>query len=196
MDPNHDISSLPDGNVAQANVVYYLKELRQRGVDPLKEDCVIDCDSSPNWSQALVDCSPCLTHSRPQGHWLTSQARRLSAGEVFRLQGLSWPRRSKESPNVLRAMAGNAMSVPVLQAIVSAMMSCTSGFEVFPLSQATGMLSVSKTSRSFAMALCSQLDIAQIVLPKKEVKSIHAALFFIYGRPPPNSRQLSTPCLG
>ena len=81
-------------------------------------------------------------------------------------------------------MAGSAMSVPVVQAIVSAMMSCMSGFEVFPLSQATGMLSVSKTYRSFAMELCNQLDIAQIVLPKKEVRNMHAALFFIYGRPP------------
>ena len=87
-DPGADLSRLPEGNVAQANVVHHLKELRKRGVDPELQDCVIDCDSSPAWSQSMVERCPCLTHSRAQGHWLTSQARRLTPGETFRLQGL------------------------------------------------------------------------------------------------------------
>ena len=160
----------------------------------MKDDCVIDCDSSPGWSQALVDCSPCLAHSRSQGHWLTSQARRLSPGEVFRLQGLSWPMRSKDSPNMLRDMAGNAMSVPVVQATIASMLSCMSGFEVSPSSPATGMLSISNTRRSFALELCDSLGVAQIVLPKKEVKQCMQLCTLSLGHLQ-LSRQLSTPCV-
>ena len=66
-DPQCDPEALPDGNVARENVVRHLKELRARGVDPSTEDCIIDCDSSWQWSHARVGCSPCLTHSRAHG---------------------------------------------------------------------------------------------------------------------------------
>jgi len=91
--------------------------------NPYEEDWVIDCDSSEKFMIFYRDKSPCLTFSRTAGHWITSRGRRMTPHECLRIQGISDARVINETPEKIRAMAGNAMCVTVLKNVISAVAS-------------------------------------------------------------------------
>ena len=93
-----------------------LKELSASGCDPFKIPYVVDCDSSGYRMKWLKEVSPCITCSRGAGHWVTSRGRRLTKGEMMRLQGMK-PEKFKVavSQAQLGKQIGNAMSVNVLE---------------------------------------------------------------------------------
>ena len=95
-----------------------VKDIKLKGGTPASEDWVIGCDASERWRSIKKDISPTLVHSRPQGYWISSRARRMTAEETFRLQGLSWPRLGGDTSGALRAMVGNVMAVPLIETIV------------------------------------------------------------------------------
>jgi DNA (cytosine-5)-methyltransferase 1 len=110
--------SLPPtrSTTARTNVRRALKELSASGCNPLKVPYVVDCDSSGYRMKWLKEASPCITCSRAAGHWVTSRGRRLTKGEMMRLQGMK-PEKFKVavSQAQLGKQIGNAMSVNVLE---------------------------------------------------------------------------------
>mmetsp|Transcript_35378 Transcript_35378/g.82160 ORF Transcript_35378/g.82160 Transcript_35378/m.82160 type:complete len:370 (-) Transcript_35378:93-1202(-) len=111
-------SALPPESqgTARKNVRQALKELVEKGHNPMKESFVVDCDSSPYRMKYAKDVSPCITCSRGAGHWVTSRMRRMTKPEMMRLQGMT-PENFKVvvSENQLGKQIGNAMSVNVLE---------------------------------------------------------------------------------
>jgi len=109
-------TALPSSNVAKNNVERALRKLKREGSDPWEESWVVDCDSSPDRASCQQECTPCLTCSRKDGHWVTSRGRRLRKTEMMRLQGMD-PTIFKVvvSETQLGKQLGNTMSVNVLE---------------------------------------------------------------------------------
>lgn len=120
--PHPDIDLPPArSSTARANVIKTLRELRERGHDPLSEPWIIDCDSSGYRMSCMQDISPCLTCSRAAGHWITNRGRRMTKDEQMNLQGMASYKpffRRVVSESQLGKQIGNAMSVNVLERLL------------------------------------------------------------------------------
>ena len=106
-------------NTAATNVANARKRIKHAGADPSTTTYIVDCDASTSKSREMVNVSPCLTRSRYNGHWITTQNRRMSKEEVFRLQGMD-PTTFKVHvpPKALGQQLGNAMSVNVIERVL------------------------------------------------------------------------------
>ena len=113
----HDMPPLSQ-STARQNVITTLTLLRQQGQDPLEQCWILDCDSSVGRAGAMLDCSPCLTRSRAAGHWVTNRGRRMTAGEMLRLQGWREPILPCVPDLQFRRLLGNSMSVNVLERLL------------------------------------------------------------------------------
>ena len=127
--PPEEVPPKEPTGFARDNIEWAKGRIKERGGDPIHEDWVIDCDASERWRTYKKDHSPCLINARAQGLWITSRQRRLTAEETFKLQGLAWPRLPGDTDAELRAMAGNAMTVPVVESLVGSIAACIRGFE-------------------------------------------------------------------
>lgn len=70
----------------------------------------------------MKEKSPCLTRTRAKahGHWLLKFGRYMTHGEILALMGVSestFPE-NVVSPTQLRAMAGNAVPIPLTQNVL------------------------------------------------------------------------------
>ena len=78
-------------------------------------------------AKAMKGKSPCLTRTRAKenGHWLLKYNRFMSHTEILALMGASdsdFPS-NVVAPNQLRAMAGNAVPIPLFQRVIEAVLS-------------------------------------------------------------------------
>ncbi|MCP4240495.1 MAG: hypothetical protein GY772_08010, partial [bacterium] len=100
-----------------------LRKFEAMRVDPRKVPCCVDTGASPNWSSAMVGCSPCLTASRHHGHYVTTKGGMMTLNEMCRLQGVPPDRFDHEvagvSAEAFARALGNAMSVNVLQRLLA-----------------------------------------------------------------------------
>lgn len=114
-------SGLPPKSAGTAlkNVKSTIRTLKREGSDPYKDPVIIDCGSSPYRLTSMLDCSPCITVARGQGHWVTNRGRRLMKEEIMRLQGMN-PTTFKVavSAGQLGRQLGNTMSVNVLERLL------------------------------------------------------------------------------
>ena len=89
-DPSCDLKSARPNKSAKhavSQVLASYKAMIAAGIHPFKSDCICDIDSSNiNWQ---LDCSPCLTHARSRGHWVSSRGRRQTINERLRLMGMN-----------------------------------------------------------------------------------------------------------
>ena len=104
-----------------------LDRLHRSGINPERSDRILDVDASVSWSSPSRTICPCLTHSRPQGLWILSRGRRMSAAEALRCQGVnvasySWEMSARQAV----AAAGNAMCVGVLVHLFDRLLDCYS----------------------------------------------------------------------
>jgi len=92
------------------------------GLDPLSVDIVVDIGCSPSRANMMHNLCPAITKTRAAGRdfWLMSAARRLTIRELLRLQGFSEQDLYLDglSESKVGEMVGNAMSVPVLSAVL------------------------------------------------------------------------------
>ena len=102
------------------NFLQAMGEIVSQGLDPFKEPCIADLDSTKvSWKHNM---SPCLTRTRGGmgGFWVTCRGRRFTVNEMLRLQGVS-PRLlnlSVVSSRQMGLLCGNAMSCNVLERIL------------------------------------------------------------------------------
>lgn len=113
-------SDLNKNNVARIH-----KTLKEKGINAYHQTFICDIDCSERFFGNMKEgCSPCLTRHRAQcgGFWITTHGRRLGTHDMLRLQGMS-PTRMKRPESVpitsFNAMIGNAMSVNVVEALLS-----------------------------------------------------------------------------
>lgn len=105
--------------VSRFNVIQAVKELREKGHDPLREPWVVDCDSTVARMAYQFDRTPCITCGRSKGHWISNRGRRMSLPEMMRLQGMNDKGFVKQVSDLsLGKQIGNAMSVNVLERIL------------------------------------------------------------------------------
>ena len=121
---------LANEGTARRNVEDSLTRLRAAGIpDPHCRPFVIDPDGTREHTS--FDRSPCLTRSRAQsGFWLTNRGRRMHLSERAALQGFAVDHTTQKitgmrvpqdiSTKQVGAMLGNAMSIPVLEALLVA----------------------------------------------------------------------------
>jgi DNA (cytosine-5)-methyltransferase 1 len=102
---------------ARDNVTRILSEIEASGSDPFFDPWIIDCDGSLGYAKAFPGVTPCITRSRPTGHWVTSMGRRMTLPEALRLQGFADDFENPVSERQLRMMLGNGMSLNVLERI-------------------------------------------------------------------------------
>ena len=109
---------------ARCNIDNAMEKIRKEGKDPTKDLFVIDCDASKARTKHMLNVSPCLTRSRPNGHWMTKMNRRMTLDEMMKLQGID-PSKVKlaGSPVEQGQQIGNAMSVNVIQLILKEILS-------------------------------------------------------------------------
>ena len=134
---------LPKQITARTNILAAHSRLKAAKVNPRSVDMVVDIGSGRGLNMMCGLC-PTITRSRGGngGFWVTSLGRRLSSTELLRLQGvqpewLHWrgiPLRS------VGEMAGNAMTVPVLAAVLREALKCTG---LAPRSSPPGLLATS-----------------------------------------------------
>ena len=117
MESDRPLSKTNKRNIMQAEA-----ELREAGVQPSSVDVVVDIGSGTKRVNYMHDLCPTITKTRcsSRDFYITSQRRRLSMGEFLRLQGFV-----KEDFNFgdvrereVGEMVGNAMSLPVLAAVL------------------------------------------------------------------------------
>jgi len=110
---------------AQKQLLLCMRNIMAANLHPFKDDCICDIDSSkPHW---MHNCSPCLTHARASGHWVSSRGRRLSIDERLRLMGMD-PKHIKKdivTERQLGGLIGNSMSVNVIERILIRLLSST-----------------------------------------------------------------------
>ena len=104
---------------AKSNINKAIAEIRKSGLDPTKELFVVDCDASKSMTKHMQNLSPCITRSRPHGHWITNLNRRMTLKEMMLLQGIG-PKKVKLAGNRKEQgqQIGNSMSVNVLQLLL------------------------------------------------------------------------------
>ena len=113
-------SDLNKNNVARIH-----QSLKAKGINAYQKTFICDIDCSARFFGNMKEgCSPCLTRHRAQcgGFWVTSHGRRLGTFDMLQLQGMS-PSRLQKPDSVpigsFNAMIGNAMSVNVVEALLS-----------------------------------------------------------------------------
>lgn len=76
---------------AQKNINAQTEKLKKAGVDIDRQTCLIDVHASPQFGQAAVGISPCITATRGKqgGFFVTNRQRMTNIEELGRLQG--WP---------------------------------------------------------------------------------------------------------
>lgn len=116
----------PGSKTEIGNLISCYKKLQDKGLS-MRCSGIADIGVSKNWCQNSTPFSigyaPSLTRSRCQsnGYWAFSRQRKLRLTEYFRLQGIC-PTRLQcpgdVTENKMRAMVGNAFTVPVIAKIV------------------------------------------------------------------------------
>jgi len=103
---------------ARANVIKVLAKLEKEGQNPFLKPFIMDCDSTYSRMTYKLDATPCMTCGRRSGHWISNRGRRMTTGEMMRLQGMNPDGFvQKVSDQQLGKQIGNAMSVNVLERI-------------------------------------------------------------------------------
>lgn len=109
------------GKVMTKNLKAAVRQLTEAGIVPHVTDMVVDVASGQGLSMMHNIC-PTITRSRGQtcGFYLMSAGRRLSHAELCKLQGFDPAIFSWEgiSDSGIGALAGNAMTVPVIAAVL------------------------------------------------------------------------------
>ena len=131
------------GTTAYTNLERTFQTLRDHGIDtPWTKPFAIDVDSTR--PSCLFECSPCLTRARCLGFWITCRGRRMNLREMAKLQGFevqdttTMTDASKANRVTIKGLKlpadisdrqagqllGNAMSVPVIEAVLMAGLRC------------------------------------------------------------------------
>jgi site-specific DNA-cytosine methylase len=104
------------------NIDVAVAKAKAAGLDPTSVDIIVDIGCSASRTNMMHDLCPAITKSRAAGRdfWLMSAGRRLTVGELLRLQGFTAADLNLEgvSERQVGEMVGNAMSVPVLSAVL------------------------------------------------------------------------------
>lgn len=180
----------------QKNLDRAFKQIRDFGLDPLKNPIAIDADAVPSkltWNSSTL---PCLTRSRYKGHWVSNLRRRTSLMEMSRFQGMH-PGYFKKtcSGNDLGRLLGNSMSLHVIERVLHAIFTtigilspsavdrwkCLAlsellGLEHLPYGSRGGNVRIiAKIARRIVESGASDHIISRKHLTKKEMKSIRKA---------------------
>ena len=111
------LSATSEWNIKEA-----LKKVADAGMDPSSVDIVVDIGCSKSRTNMMHNLCPAITKSRAAGQdfWLMSAGRRLTVLELLRMQGFLKTDVNLEglSERQIGEMVGNAMSVPVLTAVL------------------------------------------------------------------------------
>ena len=111
-----------------SNVLESYKNIKRDGGSPTKDCYVLNIGGTT--AHYNLDYSPCLTRSRcgSRGYWLSWLSRKMTVKEMWQLQGLP-PRafpKDVVSDAQLGKIIGNAISIPVLAALMQNMMTACS----------------------------------------------------------------------
>ena len=107
------------GPMARSNFEEMLCDLESRGLDPDHQHFVLDIDASQRFRSYMLDRSHCLLKSRPRGYYMSSRKRRITAAEIFKLQGFAPLPTGAVSRCAIGGMLGNAMSLNVVVRLLS-----------------------------------------------------------------------------
>ena len=106
--------------------IYIYIYMIEQGLDPFNNSYTFDIDASSERCHVMKGRVKCLLKARTKGYWVTSRGRRMNLDELLRAQGID-PRKMVKAQGITQAqygaMAGNAMSQNVLEAIFEKM--CT-----------------------------------------------------------------------
>jgi DNA (cytosine-5)-methyltransferase 1 len=104
------------------NIDAAVARAKAAGLDPQSVDIIVDIGCSAARANMMHDLCPAITKTRGAAldFWLMSAGRRLTIHELLRLQGFSRQDLNLEgvSERQVGQMVGNAMSVPVLSAVL------------------------------------------------------------------------------
>lgn len=101
---------------ARTNIQKAIRDIPKKGLNPLADTCMLDCDSSPGRNSFVHQFVPCLTCGRARGHWIINRGRRLLPIEMHRLQGMDPAKFKVAVPERKHGFQlGNTMSVNVLE---------------------------------------------------------------------------------
>ena len=93
------------------------------GIGLSDQDLVLDVDCSSRRLRPASSVVPCLTASRTQGLCLLSRGRRMTASETLRCQGVDDAKcKWRVSDTEKYRLAGNAMSLPVVRAVLQSLL--------------------------------------------------------------------------
>jgi site-specific DNA-cytosine methylase len=109
---------------ARNNLVVFLNRIVEMGSDPFLETWILEVDASPAFAKAMRGCSPCLTRSRCQGHWISSRGRRMNLRETFRLFGFPEAPLQNVTETQMRMLLGNSMAVNVMVRLFVRLLAC------------------------------------------------------------------------
>jgi DNA (cytosine-5)-methyltransferase 1 len=116
-----DIRKSATNEVMKTNLKLAHTALMTNGINPCSVDVVVDVGSGQGLNMMHNMC-PTITRSRGQNrsYYLTSVTRKLTTSELCRLQGLDPSPYDWEGipQSAIGAMAGNAMSLPVLTHVI------------------------------------------------------------------------------
>ena len=116
---DEDPERLPAAGLARDNAATALRQSRQDRTVTNGADLVVDIDCSGPRLRPASSVVPCLTASRTQGLWLLSRGRRMRPREALRCQGVSPAKYAwNVSSSEMFRLAGNAVSVPVVEAVL------------------------------------------------------------------------------
>lgn len=106
-------------STCRRNVLVALKELREKGHEPLVEPWIVEIDCTTPRLQYKLGVSPCITTRRGNGHWISNRGRRMTKPEMLRLQGIDAGKfKQVVSDSALGKQIGNAMSVCAVERIL------------------------------------------------------------------------------
>jgi DNA (cytosine-5)-methyltransferase 1 len=109
----------PDTETHLRNLVYWYEYQPAKNLKHVQH--VIDLSASSRFECCMKEICPTLTRSRCAANalYLTKWQRRITTQEMLRLQGFSPAiRKSSATDRQIRAMVGNAISVPVIAAVI------------------------------------------------------------------------------
>ena len=103
-------------DIVTDNIKLWSCNYKGTGCDTGKENLIIDCDAYGKCrGTSMLEICPCLTHSRPNGHWITSRGRYTNKAEMLRLQGMDPRLKLGDKPG---RFIGNSMSVNVVERLL------------------------------------------------------------------------------
>ena len=115
--------SLPGNRTGDNNLAEAIDVITKSGRDPLKCNIFVDIGNGRQGSILKADAFPTITATRASvcDYWVTSLERRVTPLELMRAQGFDVNMTTSDFSNrALGKMVGNAMSVPVLTAVLTA----------------------------------------------------------------------------